>query len=400
MKKNRVGIFAPLNMNRLAGDTARILELVRGLRGHNVTAIPIIPKGGKPEISSSFTPCIKYKIPVLSNSALNYPTLVFFSQYLLSQEVYYNNSFNIIQIEWSYALPFSKMRKIAKEKNVVFDMHSIASIDLAHYFPKLFRKPVSVILQEAQDYLCSNSRCIVVSDSMKRFILQKLSVDSNMIHVIPNGVNVRVAEESISKNKSKFSIISKDTNLVLVYVGGLEWYEGVDVLIASLSLIKKQIPKFKLIIAGKGSQESMLRRLVTELNLDEYVIFLGWISYEDTFALQATADILIAPRKPLSKDGIDISTPMKLPSYLTAGVPIITSYIGNIPNVVRDGKEGLLIRHLDADNLSSAILDLWANPEKMNRFGINCKRRANEFSWEKISTSLIEVYDLTLNDMQ
>ena len=399
MQTYRIGIYAPMNLNRFAGDTTRIVELTRGLRHYGMEVTPFIPKNKNTTISSHLSPYQEFVLPSSTNLYIRYGTLLIFSQYCVPTQIYNKSSFDIIQVEWSMAFPKSKLRKMAGRKNVVFDMHSIASLDLRFYLPQPFRDLVIPLFDEAQDYLCKNSQCFVVSNAMKRYIIRRIPVDPKTIHVIPNGVNTDLAKNSIALNKSKFLHLRTQNKPLLVYVGGLEWYEGVDVLINAFSKIQKKNQSAKLVLAGAGSEESSLRKIVAKLHLERHVVFLGWVNYEDTFALQSVADLLIAPRKPLSKDGIDISTPMKIPSYLTAGVPIVASNVGEIPMIARHGKEAILLDDLSSQSLSDVILDLITNPKKMQSLADSCIKRAHEFSWKSITSKIIPIYDSIVNDM-
>lgn len=399
MQTYKIGVYAPMNLSRFAGDTTRIIELIRGVRQHGMEVTPFIPKSKNSIVSSHLSPYQEFVIPSPHNLYLRYGSLLFFSQYVVPPRIYDSSSFDIVQIELPIAFPGSKIRKLAKKENVLFDMHSIASLDLHHYLPKPIRNLIIPVFDEAQDYLCRHSRCLVVSNAMKRYIIRRLSIDPKTIYVIPNGVNLPIAEQSITNNRSKFLYLRDQAELLLVYVGGLEWYEGIDVLIYALSELQKHLPTVKLVIAGSGTEEHTLRKLVSKLHLNHNVIFYGWIDYEDTFALQSVADILVAPRKPLSKDGIDISTPMKIPSYLTAGVPIVASNIGEIPMVARHGREAVLVNDLTSQKLCHSILDLMSKPEDMRLLSQNCKKRAHEYSWETITSKILPIYDEIMNSM-
>ena len=396
MNNIQLGVYAPLNMHRFAGDSARIVELISGLRSFGVSTQAFIPRGGDPDIASRLSPYEEYWTPNFSGAFSRYLGIALTAQYFIPSRLM-SPEFDVIQVEWSYALPFSKLRRLARKSNVLFDMHSIAAIDLMPYFPRFLQKLVTNVIHSAQDYICMNSRCFVVSDAMKRYILSRLEVDPALIHVIPNGVNLRVAEESIRTNRARFVSLRKQSDLLLVYVGGLEWYEGVDLIIEAIVEIKQLVAGVRLVIAGRGSEDKNLRELVIRLGLRENVVFLGWLKYEETFALQSIADILVAPRRPLTKHGIDISTPIKIPSYLTAGVPIIASLIGEIPVVARNGKESFLVKNITPQGFSDAIMNLWNKPEIMNTLGVNCLKRAELYSWDCIAQKMIEVYEDIVN---
>lgn len=392
-----IGIFAPMNLNRFAGDTTRIVELTRGLRSHRLRVTPIIPFLKKSKnIASFLEPYQTFKIPLSTNTRLNFVLLTIFSQYLLNSKIQ-PEKFDIFQIEWPFALPFSKLRQIASQDNVIFDMHSITAFDLAPFIPRLIKRPIIHSLLSSQDYLFRNSECLVVSHQMKHFIIERLNLDSNRIHVITNGVNIEAAEKAKSTLKHHYEYLREGAEPLLIYVGGLEWYEGVDLIIRAVKKLREQLKWVRLVIAGRGSEEKRLMKLVSNLNLKNHIKFLGWIPYDDAFALQSVADILLAPRKPLGARNFDISCPLKIPAYLTAGKPILTTAIGEIPFLVHDEREALLVKIPTARIFAKEILRLWNDSALMKRMSNSCLKRAFELDWTVITERLIEVYKRILN---
>ena len=396
MTINDVAFFAPLNTSRYAGDTVRVFELLHGLRSLGVSVTPIIPSGISKDLGKKISPYSEWNLPLSNNVMLRYLSLALFCQYF-PPPIVHDSSFDILQIECAYALPLSKIRKMAKCNNVIFDMHSIAAIDLSSYIPSIFKLPLVSAIHSAQDYLCKTSHVLVVSNCMKQYIILRLRIDPSTIHVIENGINLDFAKKMIRMNASHFQYLHEGANPLLVYVGGLEWYEGVDVLIRALGIVKKEIPEVVLIIAGKGSDESHLKHLVRKMGLQKNVIFLGWVPYEDTFPLQSIADILIAPRKPLHMGHIDITSPIKIPSYLSAEKPIIASKLGEIPYVARHMKEAYLVDHTDVYQLSQAIITIAQDEHLSKRLGRNASIRAERYDWKTICKRLLNVYQYVLS---
>ena len=391
-----MAFFTSMNMTRFAGDSARIVGLASALRTQGVNVLTFLPENRNPELSARFAPFVTYRIPTPNVHFLRFVSLSFLNQYLIPQKIV-DSTFDIVQIEGALAPPFSKIRRMAHRNDVLFDMHSIIALDLEPYLPSVLKSPVARALLAIQDYLCRKSECLVVSHRMKEYILQRLDVDPKRIHVIPNGVDLKVASHAISRHRHRYEFLSDGSDPLLVYVGGLEWYEGVDLAIKALSELKRTYPRAHLAIAGRGTDEKSLKILASRLELTDSVTFLGWIPYEDTFALQAVADILVAARKPLRKRGNDISAPMKIPSYLSAGKPIVSSSVGEIPFVARHMKEALLVTSLTGIAFADAIVRLWSDSELRKKLSRQSSIRAKEYSWVSIAKQLRNLYLDILN---
>jgi len=90
---------------------------------------------------------------------------------------------------------------------------------------------------------------------MKRYVVNRLGVDANRIHVIINGVNLDTARRAASERAGRYERLADGRGFIIVYVGGLKWYEGADLMIMALSILKSEIPSVRLAIAGRGSME-------------------------------------------------------------------------------------------------------------------------------------------------
>lgn len=105
-----------------------------------VDVTTIIPEGAPPEIARRFVPCATFRMPRLKNPVLRFPVLSVYSQYFMPHSVF-SLSFDIVQIESAFALPLSKMHRIAHREDLVFDMHSVAALDLQPYIPSPLKLP-------------------------------------------------------------------------------------------------------------------------------------------------------------------------------------------------------------------------------------------------------------------
>ena len=387
----RIGVLTALNVNRFAGDTARILGLVEGLRNHDLEVVPMIPRGGNPEIARAFAPCHFLRVPMPSRPALRYASLAVLSQYIVAAQIEHM-TFDLIQFEGACALPFSGLRRMMKREKVIFDMHSIVANELEPYLPPILRYPVSVLFRQAQEFASHNAHCLVVSQGMRRVILKRTAASADKIHIVPNGVNLGLAKESMQKFRGAYAGFREQAEPLLVFVGSLEWIEGVDLIIDALAILKRNLPSAKLVIAGTGTQMQQLVLRAARLHLRQSVVFCGQIRHEDTFALQSVADILLVPARPLSVDGVEINAPLKIPAYMASGRPIVASDVGDVCRTARDMTEAVLVRDLSPQAFAQAIETLWSNKTLMEELTVNCSARAEEYSWDRVTKRLIDIY--------
>jgi phenylacetate-CoA ligase len=117
----------------------------------------------------------------------------------------------------------------------------------------------------------------------------------------------------------------------------------------------------------------------------------GCIAHRRIPALLALSDVSVVPVSVL--DDEFWCSPMKIFEALAAGVPVVASAAGVVPQLLRDGELGRLTPTGDVGAMANAILDVLDNPATARRLADAGRRAAREFTWEKYVARLGEVYD-------
>lgn len=218
---------------------------------------------------------------------------------------------------------------------------------------------------------------IAISKSIKRELEIYHNVGEEKIKILCNGVN-----------PDEFKINNKKANKVvrLLYVGRLVPQKGVDVLLNSLYLAKKNGFNFELIIAGSGILEDNLKKLLHSLGLDESVKFSGFITRTELPKYYTQSDIFILPSRyePFG---------MVLVEAMASGLPVIASDVGGMTEIVINGKTGLLVPPDDTKALTDAIMTLIGDKKKRASMGAAGRRRVeNYFNWRSIAKQTLNIW--------
>jgi glycosyltransferase involved in cell wall biosynthesis len=136
----------------------------------------------------------------------------------------------------------------------------------------------------------------------------------------------------------------------LLSVRSLERPYAVDAVIEAFALVKARRPDATLTIAGSGSQERALKHLVASLGLRD-VEFVGAVGPDDMPALYARADIFVNAAQ------VD-NQPVSVLEAFASGVPVISTAVGDIPALLRDGETGRLVPDANPARLAAAVLEL------------------------------------------
>jgi len=154
-----------------------------------------------------------------------------------------------------------------------------------------------------------------------------------------------------------------------------------------MSKIVKEVPDAKLVFVGYGGMRAELEMLSKKLGFENHIKFAGFVG--DTFKKALyyhAADVFVLP-----STGPEIFGIVNLEA-MACSVPIVASKIGGIPDVVKDGENGLLVPPRDSEALADAIIYLLENEDVRERMGKNGRERVNEYSWGMIAEETDKIY--------
>ena len=225
---------------------------------------------------------------------------------------------------------------------------------------------------------------IAVSNSTKNDIIRYFKIGEAKVKVIYNGVDEIfqvLHENKVEDVKEKYEI----KHPFILYVGTLEPRKNIPTLLKAFYLLKKKGIQHRLVIAGgKGWKYESVYETVNELNLQDEVIFTGYVSDEDLPKLYNAADLFVYPSL---YEGFGFP-PLEA---MACGCPVITSNVSSLPEVAGDA--GILVDPLGIDEIADAMWKVLNNEdvrERMVKMGLE---RAKMFSWEKCAEETIGVYE-------
>ena len=219
--------------------------------------------------------------------------------------------------------------------------------------------------------LCDQT--IAVSEKTKQDIVF-LPFIENKIKVIHNGID-------------NFDLLPKKNSekVVLFSIAELHNNKGLDVALRALSLLPKEIKeKITYSIAGDGEEKENLENLVKELGIEEMVNFLGF--KDNAKQLLSSANIFLFPSR-------TENLPYAILEAGFAGLPIISTSVGGIPEIIKDMQNGILVHPQNPKEIAEAIIYLLDHTEKQKEFGSEIKKIvSNFFSLDKMLSKTLEIY--------
>ena len=195
------------------------------------------------------------------------------------------------------------------------------------------------------------------------------------------------------KNDSKLKELLKIGNHPLaIYVGRLVAPKKVDYLLEAMYLLKKSDFLVKLFIIGDGPSRKNLENLCRQKGLDDSVVFWGSLSREEFLKFLKAADIFVYASE---REGV----PTAILEALSTGKPVIASAVGGIPDIIKDGYNGLLVKDNSGSGFSAKLQTLLKDEPLRRKMGVNAREFAeSHLSKEIIVPEIEKIYSGLIKD--
>ena len=230
-------------------------------------------------------------------------------------------------------------------------------------------------------------RVIVCSRFTEREVIEQFQLPPDKIDVIPNGVKADKFEFDFAPDEAgrfRAEIARPDEKLVF-FVGRMVHEKGAHLLVEALAKARKRIPEIRLVIVG-GGDTAPLKSQAEELGVTDYVTFTGYVPDDFLLRLYRVIDVACYPSlyEPFGIVALEA---------MAAGIPVIVSDAGGLPEVVEHNVSGIVCPRGDSDALADAITGVFRDPARARRLADNAHRRAREsFNWDRIAAHTQDVY--------
>lgn len=256
---------------------------------------------------------------------------------------------------------------------VVFTVHGANNLDLKR---KGLKSWLEKLILTKIKYDCE----ISVSSSF----LEHKNVNKN-IKVIGNGVNLEKFQAAGGK-RSNLATCSLRLVAKLLFVGRLEKVKGIDVLLKALAKIKNKLPEFELKIVGEGNLRKELEELMHRLDLCKQVKFLGRKTGRGLVEEYQKADLFILP-------SLSEGQPLTLLEAWAVKLPVLVTRVGDNPKMVKEGKNGFLVKAGNVQDLGYGLQKAFRMREKWKEIGERgYKLVCKNYTWQETAKKIYKVY--------
>lgn len=231
---------------------------------------------------------------------------------------------------------------------------------------------------------------IAVSEANRRYLIQQKRYPAEKIWVVPNGRDLGRFEadrqEAVEALRRRYGL--EAGRRLVVCVGRLEEQKGHRYLLAAWPGVIARFPEAVLLLVGEGSLRARLEAMAAEAGLAEGVLFAGFS--QDVVPYYLAAELVVLP-------SLYEGMPLAAIEAGAAGRPIVATGVDGTPEVVEDGRTGLLVPPRSPEALEQAICRLLGDPSAARAMGQAARQRVRQhFSLERQIELTSRVYEAAL----
>ncbi len=246
-------------------------------------------------------------------------------------------------------------------------------------FLEELNKPLAAALSSVEKvipYVYQRIPIVTLSSSVKKELIDMGVMERN-IFVIPPGIE-----------QEKYRLGKKSTRPLVLYVGRLKKYKGIEYLIMAMKEVIKEIADARLLIVGKGNYADELMKLTKKMELENVVEFCGYVSEGMKVSLMQKAHVLVIPS---IKEGWGIP----VIEAAACGTPTIGTQTSGLRDTIIDGKTGFLVPYGKPKIITKKIVSVFKDDNLRDGLSKNAFEWARNFDWknglsrfERIVTSI------------
>lgn len=309
-----------------------------------------------------------------------------FLEYL--REIDEREDFDLFHLHGRWFPDFTVVRKYCDEVNkpLVLTVHNARPNGISPtytLFGSAYETAIGINVLKLADQL------IAVSKWTRNDVL-KYGLERKKFTVIYNGINAAKFETKHNPAVKK-KLGMKPADPLLVWVGRVIEQKGLRYLLAAMPQVLKRFPTAKLLVVGTGTELKKLKQQAAKLGISQSIVFYGQENNRNKLNdLLRGSDVYVMPSV---WETFGIAALEAMASQL----PVVSTNAGGLPELVQNGKNGVIVPIRNSKKLAQALNKLLSKPALLKKMGIKGRKIAQtQFNWSKIGQQTINVYKKAL----
>jgi glycosyltransferase involved in cell wall biosynthesis len=222
-----------------------------------------------------------------------------------------------------------------------------------------------------------------VSHSAAEMAAQAGATEDRLL-VLPNAVDIAYVDSHLNGHGTRDA---REPSTLLGWAGSFGPWHGAEVIVKALDHLPTAV---RLVMIGDGDERRSCEALAENLGVFDRIEWTGAISRPEALHRLSQCDVLVSPHTPLPGRSF-FGSPTKLFEYMALGKPIVASRLGQMGELLEDGVTAHLVTPGDVDELSAAILQILASPDRGRTLGEAARRDVEtNHTWDHRARSLLE----------
>jgi glycosyltransferase involved in cell wall biosynthesis len=205
-----------------------------------------------------------------------------------------------------------------------------------------------------------------VSEPVAEHLRARHPMAARRVHVVPNGVDPERFPAHLLEQRAM-----RDRPFTAGFLGTLKPWHGLPVLVQAFEALRGIEPQARLLVVGDGPERRRLEADLAAAGLRGAATLTGAVAPERVPGLLASMDAAVAPYPDATPFYF---SPLKVLESMAAGLPVVASHVGQIEELIEDGRTGVLVPPGDADRLAEALVELALRPLWRRELGAAARR--------------------------
>lgn len=245
------------------------------------------------------------------------------------------------------------------------------------------KRTIYTIIEKLETPFCDKIICI--SDAEKQSALEKKICRADKMQVIVNGVDIAAYENGVHGMIKRKDLNIPENAFVVGMVGRISQQKSPDIFIRVANRIKEKIPNAHFIVVGSGEMETEIKNYAKDNDFLDSLHITGWV--ENPYSYIELFDVACLFSR---WEGFGLV----LPEYMMVGKPIVATKVDAIPNIIKDGENGILEDIDDVSGMCEAIYKLYIDKAYYNKLVNNGKVDVKErFDAKRMADEHMEVFN-------
>ncbi|NRO91390.1 putative glycosyltransferase EpsD [Lactobacillus helveticus] len=283
---------------------------------------------------------------------------------------------DIVYAHSSKAGAFARIADLGLNNKVIYNPHGWAF----NMQQSAKKQEMYKWVEKISAHFCDKIVCI--SDAEKESALREKICKPSKLQVIYNGIDLEEIEKTIPMRRAQLGV--PEDAFVVGMVGRLSNQKAPDTFVKAAKLIKEKIPNAFFLMVGDGELRDQVEDLVNQYDLGSSFLITGWVDNPTAYMKIMNVGMLLSRWEGFG---------LVLPEYMACGVPIVATDVDAIPNIIENGKTGLLVMDEDYQEAVRFVNKLYNKSDLKNKLSGNAKLRVNaRFNGNRVRKETKDLY--------